>query len=453
MAIERKRPGVYIDLQARAKERILPKTGRVCVPYVAEWGTPNAVKVVTGYDERMKETLGLVDEIELAAEGGATEVLYRWTNGNEAYAKFTQPNSFEIPAKYPGTEGNNFTISIENSTAEPGKKEVRIKHKTLGEEFGHKLSVADVDELVAKTANLDFVGQAKKLGTDAIADVSDGEFTGGVSGSPSSLTSANFTTLFSAIGGADFDTLYLPTDDAAIQYAAKQFMADRRKLGKKLSTLVIGGKATDDTNMDKHVERSIAMNERFVVNNSIAGKHANGKTYNSIQWAAWVAGMIAATPAHISLTAQPVPLMEAAKDWGHTDILKGLANGVLMATRDGDTYIIESAVNTLNVLHPGEREDFGKIRVSMTLDQVMNDLFTAGKKYKGKLSNMSLGRKIFIGAAKAYLEERIRQGALAEGADLIEHPDKTSSGDIAYYKLFAEPLDAIEIFDIDWEVL
>lgn len=453
MGIPRRRPGAYVELMAKAKERILPKSGRACIPYVGEWGAPEQAVVVAGYDERMKATLGLVDEVEMAAEGGATLVLFRITDGTAKAAKYEQANSFRIPAKYPGKEGEKFDITITDSTAEPGKKEIIIQHRELGEKFGYKISAADVDELVAKTKDLDYVGQAEKIGTDPIQNADKTAFTGATSGIPATIPGLRFTMLFSAIGGADFDTLYLPSDDPAVQYAAKQFMADRRKLGRKLSTLVIGGPEADDKNMDKHAERSVGMNERFVVNSSIAGEHVNGKIYNSIQWASWTAGMLAATPAHISLTAQPVPLKRAAKDWGHTEIMKGLENGVLMATRDGDSYIIEAAINTLNVLHTGEREDFGSIRVSMTLDQVVNDLFTVGKKYRGKLSNNSIGRKVFIGAGQAYIDERIRQGALAEGAELTEHPEKVSSGNTGYFKLAAEPLDAIEIFDIDWEVL
>ncbi len=451
MSIQRVRPGVYIELLAKAKERILPKTGVVCIPYVGEYGLPNELKTVSSYDERVKETLGLVDTIELAAESGATLLLYRICDSAVKTAVFTQENSFEIPAKYPGLEGNNFTISIQASAAEPGKKEIVIRHKQLG--VSHKLSVATVDELVEKTARLDFVGQAKKLGDAAITDVAETDFTGGTSGKPAALTSAQFTRLFAAINGADFDALYLPSDDAAIQASAKQFIADRRKQNQKLSTLVIGGKPAEDDQMDKHIERSVAMNERFVVNSAIAGTHVNGKTYGSLDFAAWTAGLIAATPANQSLTAVPVPLKKANVDYGNSDILKGLANGVLLASRDGASYIIESAVNTLSVLHAGEREDFGKIRVSMTLDQVMNDLIGVGKKYKGKLSNNPIGRTTFIAAAKAYLDERVRQSALAEGAAITEDPTRPSVGDTAYFTVSAQPLDAIEVFTIDWEVL
>ncbi|MGC5327104.1 phage tail sheath subtilisin-like domain-containing protein [Brevibacillus sp. SYSU BS000544] len=451
MSIQRLRPGVYIELMAKAKERILPKSGIVCIPYVGEYGKPNEPVLVSGYEERMKETLGLIDSIELAAESGPTLLLYRICDSAAQTAKFTQANSFEISAKYPGLEGNKLSITVQNSTAEPGKKEVVIKHTELG--FTHKLSVAGVDELVEKTANLDYVAQAKKLGNDAIADVVATTFAGGTTGKPASLTSTHFTKLFSDINGADFDALYLPSADAAIQASAKQFVSDRRTQSQKLSTLVIGGSSNTDVDMEKHIERSVAMNERYIVNSAISGLHVNGKTYSSLEFAAWVAGLIAATPAHISLTALPIPLKKATKDFGQSEIMKGLANGVLMATRDGYSYIIESAVNTLSVLHTGEREDFGKIRVSMTLDQVMNDLVSVGKKYKGKLSNNDIGRATFIAAAKSYLDERVRQSALAAGANVTESPDLESFGDTAYFRVSAQPLDAIEVFTIGWEVL
>lgn len=414
MTIQRERPGATVELITKAQERVLPKSGVVLVPYQAEWGAPDTLVKMTGYDERIAETFGEVETVELAAEGGATLLGYRMTNGGATKAAYTQTDSIKIEALYPGLRGNDLKISIAASTAEPGKKELQVKGPIKTEKF----SFADADELVTKTAQSIYV-RVTKIGTTAVTDLSETELTGGTSGA-APLTSADATKLFTAVSGADFDAMYLPFDDPAVQGAAKQFMSDRRTLNKKLSTLVIAGKEEDDDNMTKHTERSVAQNARYVVNCAIAGEHNNGKTYNSLQWAAWVAGKIAATPAHESLTAVVVPLKKAKKDWGHTEILNALSTGTLIATRDGDVYIIESAVNTLSVLGPNDREDYGKIRVSMTLDQIVNDLNGASKKYKGKLDNNDLGGGVFVGAGKAYLKVREDQGAIDEGWTFVD---------------------------------
>lgn len=445
MTIQRERPGVTIEMIAKAQERVLPKSGVVLVPYQAEWGEPDAIVRMSGYEERIAETFGLVDVMELAAESGATILGYRMTNGNAVAASYSQPGAMTITARYPGLLGNEISISIADSTAEPGKKELVVKGPVSTEKF----SFADVDELVTKTEQSIYV-RVRKEGDAAVADVAQTNLTGGVSGSEE-LTSVDATKLFNAVAGSDFDAMYLPFDDPAIQAAAKQFMADRRTLSKKMSTLVIGGPAADDTDMTKHAERSVAQNARYVVNCAIAGTHNNGKTYGSLQWAAWVAGMIAATPADQSLTAVVVPLKKAAKDWGHSEILRALSTGTLIATRDGDAYIIESAVNTLSTLGPGEREDYGKIRVSMTLDQIFNDIQTVGKKYKGKLDNNDIGGATFVGAVKAYLEVREQQGAIDSGWTFEDK--KNPQGDRRGFRLSARPLDAIEYFDVEWEVL
>jgi len=444
MTIQRDRPGTNVDILGQAKARVLPKTGVTLVPYLAEWGAADTMVKMAGYDERINETFGLVDEIELAAEGGATIIGYRITSGNGVAASFTFTDAGKLTALYPGTKGNEIKVSVAPSSAEPGKKELTVKGPIKTEKF----SFADKDELVTKTQLSLFV-RYEKSGATEIVDTSESALTGGVTGTPAALASADFTKLFSAIGGADFDTLYLPSDDAAIQASAKQFMADRRKLNKKLSTLVIGGDANDDINMTKHNERSVAMNARYVINNSIAGEHNNGKEYNSVQWAAWVAGIAAATPGHISLTAQVVPLKKAKKDWTHTEILTGLSSGTLMATRDGDVYIIESAVNTLSVVGTNEREGYGKIRVSMTLDQIVNDLLAAGKRFKGKLSNNDIGGAVFIGYGGTYLLVRETQGAIAPG--WIFNDKKNGVEDRRGFYLKATVLDAIEYFDVEWE--
>lgn len=446
MAITRERPGVVVELKAKAIERIAPKSGVALVPYQAEWGNPDTLSRMYGYDERYAETLAQVDTVELAAESGATILGYRMTNGNAKAAKYTQAGAIEISARYPGTYGNNVKVVILPSTAEPTKKELQVRDTTG---ILEKFSFTDADELVRKTDLSTYI-RTKKLGTTAITDVSETALSGGATGS-GTLTIADFTKLFNAIGGADFDTLYLPSDDPAIQAAAKQFISDRRKIAKKMASLVIGGAPDDDLDMTKHISRSTGMNARYVINSSIAGTHVNGKTYNSVQFAAWTAGMIAATPAHQSLTAVVAPLKRAAKDWSSSEILNGLANGVFMATRDGTQYIIESAVNTLSTLGINEREDYGKIRVSMTLDQIVNDLNTVVRKYKGKLNNNDIGGAIFVEAVSSYLRERERQGAIDAGWTFIDK--KNPVFDHRGFELRAKPLDAIENFDVEWEVL
>lgn len=444
MTIQRERPGVTVELIAKAQERVLPKSGVVLVPYQAEWGASDTLIRMAGYDERIAETFGEIDVLELAAAGGATVIGYRITNGNAAAASYTQTGAVKIAARYPGLRGNGLRISISPSSSEPGKKELAV----VGPIKTEKFSFADAVELASKAEQSIYV-QVTKLGDTAITDAAETALSGGTTGT-AVLTSSDFTTLFNAVSGADFDTLYLPSADPAIQAAAKQFMLDRRTLNKKLSTLVIGGNPADDANMTKHTDRSVAMNARYVINCAIAGQHTNGTDYGSLQWAAWVAGMAAATPAHISLTAQLVPLKKARKDWGHTEILNALSTGTLIATRDGDSYIIESAVNTLSVIGPGEREDFGKIRVSMTLDQIVNDAMTVGKKYKGKLSNNDLGGSVFVGAVGTYLQIREQQGAIEMGWTFEDK--KNGDGDRRGFRLAAKPLDAIEYFDVEWEV-
>ena len=123
-----------------------------------------------------------------------------------------------------------------------------------------------------------------------------------------------------------------------------------------------------------------------------------------------------------------------------------------MATRDVYDYIIESAVNTLTTMGSGEREDFGKIRVSMTIDQVLNDIYGAAKKQKAKLDNDKDGRGMFIASVLEYLGIRASQKAIAAGYTFTEDPDQVSDFDYAYFKLYAKPLDAIEAFYITWEV-
>ncbi len=449
MSIQRSRAGAYVELQAVAESRVLSVSGRVLVPYQAEWGLPNKAVDMVDQSERFKESGLQVDELELAAENGATVVGYRVTNGNEVAASVAVASSYTIEARYPGTRGNDFEYMIRASLVDASKKEILIRD-VKGIYDTETFLVADKAEAVEALKKSNMV-RFRSTGSTAWADVAYTKLAGGVTGT-ATITAANWSGIFNRIDGLVFDVAYLPSSDAAVQAAAKQWLLDRRSKARKLAQLVIAGAAGTDDDIDTHNARSRAANARFLINCSLAGEHTNGKTYSSLQWAAWVAGLVAGTPANKSFTGVKVPITEALVDWSHSEVLKGLAEGTLMATRDGYDYIIESAVNTLSTIGTGEREDFGKIRVSMTIDQILNDIYAAGKANKAKLDNDADGRGMFIAAVISYLKVRAQQKAIGSEFTFVEHPEKTSAADYAYFLLSAKPLDAIEIFNIDWEV-
>lgn len=449
MTIQRSRPGAYVELQALAKMRVVPAAGRVLVPYQAEWGQPNQAVDMATTEERLQETGLQVDTVELAAENGATVVGYRMTNGNEKAAAFTVKGGYAIEAKYPGMRGGDFEVLIRTSVLDTSKKEIVVRD-TIGAYEAETFLVSNHTEAAERLQKSKMV-RFKSLGSTPLADVAYTRLTGAVTGT-ATLTAANWNQVTSRIDGLQFDVLYLPLVEPEIQASCKQWLLARRTKARKLAQVVIAGNPDQDADMEKHNERSRTMNARYVINCSLAGQHANGKTYTSVQWAAWVAGLMAGTPANQSFTGVKVPMTLAKVDWSHSEVMKGLAEGTLMATRDGYDYIIESAVNTLTTMGTGEREDFGKIRVSMTIDQVLNDIYRTAKKMKAKLDNDKDGRAMFIAAVVEYLKMRAQQKAIAADFVFEEHPTKKSDLDYAYFKLLAKPLDAIEAFYIDWEV-
>ncbi|WP_081751105.1 phage tail sheath subtilisin-like domain-containing protein [Paenibacillus sp. FSL R7-277] len=392
-------------------------------------------------------TLG--DELELAAENGATVIGYRVTNGSEKVAAASVEASYTIEARYPGTRGNDFEYMIRAAPVDASKKEIVIRD-TKGIFDTETFLVTDKVEAAESLKKSNMV-RFKSTGSTAWADVAYTKLNGGVTGT-AAITAANWSGVFNRIDGLVFDVVYLPSSEAAVQAAAKQWLLDRRTKARKLAQLVIAGAASADDDIEIHNTRSRAANARFIINCSLAGEHTNGKTYDSLRWAAWVAGLVAGTLANRSFTGVKVPMTQAKVDWSHSEVLKGLSEGTLMATRDGYEYIIESAVNTLTTLGAGEREDFGKIRVSMTIDQILNDIYAAGKANKAKLDNDKDGRGLFIAAVVSYLKVRALQKAIGDEFTFTEHPTKVSDPDYAYFSLSAKPLDAIEIFNIDWEV-
>ncbi|OAB34121.1 phage tail sheath subtilisin-like domain-containing protein [Paenibacillus glacialis] len=449
MSIQRNRAGAYVELIALAKARIIPVTGRVLIPYQAEWGAPNQAIDMADTSERLKESGLLVDELELAAESGATVVGYRVTNEQEKPALYAVPDSYTIEARYPGTRGNDFEFMVRTALVDVLKKEIVIRDSqgTYDTETYLVADKAEAIEILKKSAMV----RLKNTGVTALADLAYTKLAGGITGT-ATMTASDWSRIFNRIDGLTFDVFYLPSTDKAVQVACKQWLLDRRIKARKLAQLVVAGEASKDGDIESHNERSRAMNARYIINCTLAGEHLNGKTYSSVEWAAWVAGLAAGTPANKSFTGVKVPMKLAKVDWSHSEVIKGLAEGTLMATRDGYDYIIESAINTLTTLGTGEREDFGKIRVSMTIDQVLNDIYATAKKQKAKLDNDKDGRGMFIAAVLEYLKIRGQQKAIADNFTFTEDGSKTSDFDYAFFKVFAKPLDAIEAFYITWEV-
>lgn len=449
MSIQRNRAGAHVELVALAKARVIPVTGRVLIPYQAEWGASNQAIDMVDTSERLKESGLLVDELELAAENGATVVGYRVTNEQEKPALYTVPDSYTIEARYPGTRGNDFEFMVRAALVDSSKKEIVIRDSKGIYDTETYLVANKVEavEILKKSAMV----RLKNTGTTTLADLAYTKLAGGITGT-AVMTTSDWSRIFNRVDGLTFDVFYLPSTDKAVQAACKQWLLDRRIKARKLAQLVVAGEASKDGDIEAHNERSRAMNARYIINCTLAGEHNNGKTYNSIQWAAWIAGLVAGTPANKSFTGVKVPMKLAKVDWSHNEVIKGLAEGTLMATRDGYDYIIESAINTLTTLGTGEREDFGKIRVSMTIDQVLNDIYATAKKLKAKLDNDKDGRGMFIAAVLEYLKIRAQQKAIAADFTFTGDGSKTSDFDYAYFKLFAKPLDAIEAFYITWEV-
>ncbi len=449
MSIERVRAGAYVDLHAKAVARVIASSGRVLIPYQAEWGAPNTAVDMADTQERTTETGLLVPVLELAAENGATVIGYRVTNGSELPAKLAVADVGTFEARYPGLRGNDFSVSIRTSLIDSSKKEILVRDsKSIYPDETYL--IADRSEAVTKLQQSKMI-RFKNTGTKFFTDAGYAALTGGVTGT-ADITAGQWTQIFNAVFGLDFDVMYLPSTLPAVQAACKQWLLDRRNKGRKLAHLVIAGDKLTDDDIETHNMRSRTMNARYVINNSIAGTHTNGTYYDSVVWAAWVAGLVAGTPANKSFTGVKVPMTASVKDWSQSEVLKGLAEGTLMATRDGYDYIIEQAINTLSMLGAGEREDFGKIRVSMTMDQILNDIYSSVKKFRATLDNHKDGRGIFIGAVKEYLAIRAAQKAIGADYSFDEDSSKTSAFDYAYFLLKAQPLDSIEAFYIDWEV-
>lgn len=197
-----------------------------------------------------------------------------------------------MEARYPGSRGNDFEYLIRASLVDAAKKEIVIRD-TKEIYDTETFLVSDKAEAVETLKKSNMV-RFKDTGATALADVAYTKLAGGVTGT-AAITAANWSGIFNRIDGLVFDVVYLPSSEAAVQAAAKQWLLDRRSKARKLAQLVIAGAPGSDDDIEVHNTRSRAANARFIINCSLAGEHTNGKTYGSLHWAAWVAGLAAGT--------------------------------------------------------------------------------------------------------------------------------------------------------------
>lgn len=220
--------------------------------------------------------------------------------------------------------------------------------------------------------------------------------------------------------------------DVTEQAATKTWVEDNRKEGKHFIA-VIGGDDTTDADSAQGNARTTLNKDDYIVN-LITGVKIGTETYNSSEYAPWVAGLIAGTAINRSTTYVTVPADDVTKRLTNAQIKAALQAGSLVFAHDGEKVKVEQGLVTSGK----------KIRSIRARQAIATDITrTAADNYIGKLNNNADGQATLIVAVKAYLESLERDDVLS-GPIVELDPDNPSVGDAVFLLISYTEVDSIE---------
>ncbi|MGM1048669.1 MAG: phage tail sheath family protein [Bacillota bacterium] len=436
-------PGLYMNFKAAAASAIQGGVrGTVVVPVKANWG-PVREFVEIGSEHAIAELFSTdsldgataYQSLYLALLGGPKKLLaYRLADKTAEAASVTLQNAeatpsdvLQLQAKYPGSRGNGFSVTIQPSLGDPAARELRLYEgaKLLSTYTGADGSAASI----AAQINEDTVNgwvTAKVLGDGGIpADVSGVALSGGQSGN-SGLTNADYIAMQDAVEGQDFDVLALDyAADMALLQSFAAWVKRIRNEGRGVMA-VFGGSADDDVSKEAAnlaAARSMALNHEGIINVG-TGVRLSGVDYSSAQTAAYVAGLIAGQRLNQSATYAVTPFEDVTRRWTRSEQEQAVRSGVFLLFFDGRQVKTLRGINTLVNLAEGQNNAWKKIRSIRVMDAINADLQNAAEHtYIGKVNNTEEGRLALIGAVKEYLAQLSLSNVIEpDGYDVILDP-------------------------------
>ncbi|WP_019241513.1 MULTISPECIES: phage tail sheath subtilisin-like domain-containing protein [Bacillus] len=202
---------------------------------------------------------------------------------------------------------------------------------------------------------------------------------------------------------------------------------------KKHFLFVTGGSAANDADVTAGNARSTSLKDDYVVN-LIVGGERNGVTYSSGQYAAYIAGLIAATPINKSVTYTSVQLDDVNKRLRNSEVTSALKAGSLVLVNDGEKVIIEQGLTTSG----------DKIRKVRARQAVATDIEkTARTHYIGKIDNSEDGRIALMSAIKVYLETLEDNNVLTDIFVALDS-ENASTGDKVFLSIAYTEIDSME---------
>lgn len=440
--------GVYSRIVAVINSITAGTRGVVAYPFTSDWGPVNVLTPVNigEFNElyHAEDTTLTAKKIYKHAANGAPSKLlaYRMATTDAAKATCTLgEGGLQLETLYPTTRP--FTIVVKDGVA-TGSKTIELI------ENGVKLlSVTDTTVSgLAKQINASEYIRTKNAEsiTTLPANANSIAFSGGKNGN--SVTVTQYTAFLEEVeSDATANAFSLDgVSDTSIITSVITWLKRVRQEGLYI-TFVTGGPSSWDGDTSAADTASVGYNYRAVIN------VGNGcDDYTAADMAIFVAARVAAVALNRTLTDETVPYTKVNKVLKKTVRETAKQKGTLLFVKNGDFVEIDEGVNTLTAPGDGESKEFGKIRVSNTLDYVTKDLEAFGNEYKKTKSNTAEARQCYATLVEEqYLKPLINDEVIKDGCyykpDPEYHGDSavyTPAIDEAYFVADITPVDSME---------
>jgi hypothetical protein len=442
--------GVYTLIKAAVQAVTFGARGIVAYPFTSNWGPINTLTdagssgdfSVTWNAEGTALTAAKIFKHAYLGKP-QTVIGYRMATGSAAKGTVTlndseDAKSLELETWYESDRA--FVAVVKDAVG--GGKTIDIL------EAGIKLFSCTGSTVAALEALINNSGivKVKSKGTLVPANTAGANFTGGSNGS--SVTSTQYSAFLSALeadGRASAFSLDAVSDTSITDLAAA-WVRRVREEGIYIAYVNGGPTGWDATPADANTA-SLAFNYRGIIN---VGNGVDG--YVAAEMAIFVAARVASIALNRSLTDETIPytLVNVKYTPGVRQTAK-LA-GTLIFVQNGSTVEIDEGVNTLTTPGADEVDEFGKIRISTTLDYIAGDLEVFGAEFKKSRSNTDAARQTYAATVEdSYLkplatleviqpEYSFRPDPEYHGKDAVFHPGI----DEAFFVAEIWPADSME---------
>ncbi len=405
--------------------------GTLMMPIKADWGPENTVVDLYSYDNNpfVGQTSHLVDLARMTKLKLLKVVRLATTDAKKATIALDTVN---ITAKYTGTRGNNFKVTVRPKLGEEGVKQLIV---TEGFTELERVSFATIDELIAKTKYSLYIVITKIDGkTGTVADANNVPLTGGASGQ--NVKVENYNDFFAlAKAEEDLDGVVLDgVTDPALKTLLVQFVQTMRVAGKLITGYTAGEGSTDI--------------DYYGITNCVQKAKRYEQPYTPQEVAVYMAAELLACPLNESVAQKATPFTWVEK-LGVEETKARIATGNIVFFQEGKKVRFNTPVNTMTTLKNldaviGMAEDadeaatirtLQKVKIVLGIDYITNAQEKIFNRYISK-ANTQAKRIAAAQAIKDELLERLAQEEVIELGtfNCYEDPRHTQNLGKAVYK-------------------